>query len=69
MRKRYFARSEGAISDQPSSNAERAAPTASSTSSFPARADSNSFSSLDGEIYGNHSPERGSTSSPPMKSP
>ena len=69
MRKRYFARSAGASPDQPSSNAPRAAVTAASTSSAPACATSKSGSSVAGEIEPNHFPERGSTSSPPMKSP
>ena len=69
IRKRYFARSDGASADQPFSNAPRAVSTARSTSSGPACATSNSGSSVAGEIDSNHSPERGSTSSPPMKSP
>ena len=54
IRKRYFARSDGASFDQPFSNALRAASTASSTSSSPACATSASFSSVAGEIDGNH---------------
>ena len=69
MRKRYFARSDGASSDQPFSNASRARPTASATSSSPACATSKSCSSVDGEMDANHSPVRGSTSSPPTNSP
>ena len=69
IRKRYFARSDGARADQPSANALRAASTAAPTSSALACATSASCSSDEGEIVGNHSPERGSTNSPPMKSP
>ena len=69
IRKRYFARSDGASSDQPFSKASRAVSTASATSSSPACATSKSGSSVDGEIEANHSPVRGSTSSPPTKSP
>ena len=69
IRKRYFARSEGASDDQPSSNAPRAAWTARSTSCSFACATSASGSSVDGEIEVNHSPDFGSTNSPPMKRP
>ena len=69
MRKRYFARSDGASFAQPSSNAPRAVVTAKSTSSGPARANSSSCSSVEGEIDVSDWPERASTSSPPMKSP
>ena len=69
IRKRYFARSDGASFDQPSSNAARAALTARPTSCVPACATSASFSSVAGEIDANHSPERGLTNFPPMKSP
>ena len=65
MRKRYFARSAGRSSDhvpKPS----RAAATAVSTSSGPAWATSASGSSVAGEIVVNHSPDRGSSVSPPM---
>ena len=64
MRKRYFARSAGRSSDQ-APKPSRAAPTAASTSSGPAWATSASGSSVAGEIVVNHSPERGSTISPP----
>ena len=56
MRKRYFARSDGASFAQPSSYAPRAAVTARSTSSAPAWATSKSVSSVEGEIDSNHSP-------------
>jgi hypothetical protein len=69
MRKRYFARSAGASDDQPLAYASRAAATAAATSSSPACATSASGSSVDGSTVAKYSPERGSTSSPPMKSP
>ena len=69
MRKRYFARSDGASFAQPSSNAPRAVVTAKSTSSGPASANSSNCSSVEGEIDVSDLPERASTSSPPMKSP
>jgi hypothetical protein len=50
IRKRYFARSEGLIPDQPFSNASRAAATARPTSSAPACAISASGSSEAGEM-------------------
>ena len=68
MRKRYLARSGGRSADHASKPA-RAAPTARSTSSAPAWATSASGSSVAGEIEVNHSPERGSTVSPPTKRP
>jgi hypothetical protein len=69
IRKRYFARSDAGSFDQPSSNAERAALTATSTSFSLACATSASFSSVDGETDGNHSPDLGFTNLPPMKRP
>ena len=69
IRNRYLARSAGRSADQPSSNAARAAVTAGSTSSAPACATSASGSSVAGEMVVNRSPERGSTSSPPMNRP
>ena len=69
MRKRYFARSPGARVDQPLSSDSRAARTARSTSSAPAYATSASASSSRGETLGAYSAERGSTHSPPTKSP
>jgi hypothetical protein len=69
MRNRYFARSPGASPDQPFSKASRAACTARSTSSAPAYATSASGSSVAGFTLGWNSFERGSTNSPPTKSP
>ena len=69
IRKRYFARSPAGRSLQPFANASRAALTATSTSSSPAYATSASASSVAGLTDGWYSPERGSTHSPPMKSP
>jgi hypothetical protein len=66
IRKRYLARSDGASVDQPSVKAPRAASTAAPTSSALPCATSVSVSSVDGETVGNHWPERGSTTSPPM---
>ena len=69
MRKRYFARSLGAIADQPSSNAPRAASTASADVLGPGVGD------LRERLLGGRADRRlelarlGSTNSPPMKSP
>ncbi len=68
IRKRYFARSLPGSADH-GPNASRAAATASATSSGPAWATSASGSSSRGAIVVNSSPERGSTHSPPTKSP
>src|SRR4051794_6082058 len=68
IRKRYFARSEP-DSAAHGLNASRAAATAASTSSGPAWATSASGSSSAGEIVVNHSPDRGSTHSPPTNRP
>ena len=67
MRKRYFARSAGEISDQPFSNASRAAATAACTSSGVACPTSASGSSVAGEIVVYVS--SGSSHSPPTKCP
>ena len=67
IRNRYFARSEGAISDQPLSNAPRAAVTAASTSSAVACPTSASGSSDAGEMVVYVSV--GSSHSPPTKCP
>ena len=64
IRKRYFARSAGLSSDHVA-KPSRAADTAASTSSGPAWATSASGSSSAGEIVVNHSPDLGSTISPP----
>jgi hypothetical protein len=69
IRYRYLARSDGETDDQPSSKAARAALTARPTSCSFACATSASFSSLDGETDGNHSPDFGLTNLPPMKRP
>ena len=69
IRNRYFARSAGAISDHLSANASRAVATARFTSSSRPRATSARCSSLEGDSVAIHSPEIGSTSLPPMKSP
>ena len=69
IRKRYFARSDGASDDQPFSKAPRAALTARPTSCSFACATSASFSSVDGDSVGNHSSDFGLTNSPPMKRP
>ncbi len=62
-----MARSAGEISDQPLSNASRAAPTARSTSSAVACPTSASGSSLEGSIVAYVS--FGSSHSPPTKRP
>ena len=69
MRKRYFARSAGRSSDQPLVARSRAAPTAASTSSAPGLGDLGQRLLGGREIVVNHSPERGSTISPPTKRP
>ena len=69
MRKMYLARSEPGSVDQPFSKASRADPTARSTSSSRACATSARCSSFAGSIVEYHSPESGSTCSPPTKSP
>ncbi len=69
MRNRYFARSDGARVDQPFSYASLATSTARATSSGPACAAWASGSAFEGSSVVKYSPERGSTSSPPMKSP
>ena len=70
MRKRYFARSDGASADQPSSKAPRAADDRELDVLGTRLRD------LEERLLGRRarssrttSPERGSTSSPPMKSP
>jgi hypothetical protein len=67
IRKRYFARSDGAMCDQPFSNALRAAVTAVATSSGVAWPTSASGSSVAGEIVVYVS--LGSSHSPPTKWP
>src|SRR5690349_5963938 len=67
IRNRYLARSDGAISDQPLSNALRAAATAAATSSGVAWPTSASGSSVAGEIVVYVS--AGSSHSPPTKCP
>jgi hypothetical protein len=67
IRKRYFARSAGETSDQPFSNASRAALTARSTSCSVAWPTSARAPSLEGSmvVYDSF----GSSQSPPTKSP